>query len=55
LELLSVLPKMIDSDNAEDTVVLTLRGDMFAQDDVSKYQVLLGNKWTTKDELNESS
>jgi hypothetical protein len=44
-----------DSDNAEDTVVFHTTWGHVYQDDVSKYQVLLGNKWITKDELNEPS
>jgi hypothetical protein len=44
-----------DSDNAEDTVVFHTTWGHVYQDDVSKYQVLLGNKWTTKDELDEPS
>ena len=44
-----------DSDLAEDSVVFHTTWGHIYQDDISKYQVLLGDKWITKDELDEPS
>ena len=44
-----------DSDNAEDVVVFHTTWGHIYQDDISEYQVLLGDKWVCKNELDEPS